>query len=82
MEISREAIIQDICKGHSKLYECYDRYALTIWNILCRRAFSEELKEKIMVETFQQLWIQSKGIKITGLLVVSILKERILFYEQ
>lgn len=71
-----------IYENRHLLDETYEKYARTIWNILCKRAFSEEMKEKIMVETFQQLWIQSKGIKITGLLVVSILKERILFYEQ
>lgn len=64
------------------LDEIYEKYSRTIWNILCRRTFTDEMKEKIMVETFQQLWIQSKGIKLTGLLVVSILKERILFFEQ
>lgn len=82
MEMSREAVRQDTYKVPKSLDECYERYAGTIWSILCRRKFTEEIKQKILLETFQQLWIQSKGIKITGLLVVSILKERILFYEQ
>ena len=73
---------QETYENRNLLNDFYERYARTIWSILCRRAFSEELKEQIMKETFQQLWIQSKGIKITGLLVVSIVKERILFYEQ
>lgn len=71
-----------IYENRHLLDELYEKYARTIWNILCRRPFTDEMKEKIMVETFQQLWIQSKGIKLTGLLVVSILKERILFFEQ